>query len=456
MQLTDPLQRLFDQLQILLILLKRPIVQQQLFVLALTIFLAWGVALLGRRLLQRLLTQAETRSDLPRRWWRRGRKVVRYLYSPILNLLLIQIAVWIMMQQGQPIGLLAGSVSFFWGLLAFRVLLTGLYVVWGQEAVQPYHQRILLPVFLWLVAWSLLDRLISLDGLGQLELGLLFGAPITLGQLTTAVSLLYLLIALAWAMQGGLQHAISARTGADPGVVHAVVTTSRYALISIGILLIFSTLGLNLSTFAIIGGGLSVGVGFGMQQIFANFISGILLLFEQALRPGDVIDIDGEIGIVEKLSIRSTVVRTNNNVEVIVPNEHFLTSSVTTYTKTSRLIRLLLPLGVSYESDPKLVRRVLLETAVMHDLVEADPAPTVFFTALGDSSLNFDLAVWIAQPQQIPRVRSDLYFMIWDAFQAHEIDIPFPQHDLNLGKGWERLLTEPSSSVNGEGKQNLS
>lgn len=201
-----------------------------------------------------------------------------------------------------------------------------------------------------------------------------------------------------------------------------------------------NTLGLDLSTFALIGGGLSVGIGFGLQQIVANFISGILLLFEQSLRPGDVIEINDQLGTVEKLSVRATVVRTNDNIEMIIPNEQFLTNSVTTYTKTSRLVRISVQLGVGYDSDPHLVRRVLLETAVLHELVEQNPAPAVFLTAFGDSSLNFRLAVWTRQPRQIPRIRSDLFFLIWDAFQQHNITIPFPQRDLNLGSGWEPFL----------------
>jgi small-conductance mechanosensitive channel len=145
-----------------------------------------------------------------------------------------------------------------------------------------------------------------------------------------------------------------------------------------------------------------------------------------------VIDINGEIGTVEQLNIRATVVRTRNNVEVIVPNEIFVTTQVKTYTKSTRETRILLPIGVSYNEDPKEVRRVVLETAVRHGLILKEPEPALLFRGFGDSSLNFDLAVWIDQPQHTMRVRSDLYYMIFETLKSHGIVIPFPQRDLHL------------------------
>ena len=183
----------------------------------------------------------------------------------------------------------------------------------------------------------------------------------------------------------------------------------------------------------------SIGIGIGLQRIVANFISGIVLLFEQSLRPGDVIDINGEIGTVGRLNIRSTVVRTLNNVEVIVPNENFVIKQVTTYTKSNQNVRLLLPVGVSYDADPREVKRVVIEAATKHGLVLDDPEPMLLFRGYGNSSLDFDLAVWIDQPQRAMFVRSDLYYMVFDALGRHDIEIPFPQRDLNLKRGWEQL-----------------
>jgi small-conductance mechanosensitive channel len=125
-------------------------------------------------------------------------------------------------------------------------------------------------------------------------------------------------------------------------------------------------------------------------------------------------------------------------VEVVVPNEQFFTTQVTTFTRSDHLTRINLTLGVSYQSDPKQVREILMETAVKHGLVRKEPPPVVFFNGFGDSSLDFRLAVWIDQPKRAPRVRSDLYFMIWEAFERYNIEIPYPQRDLHLRTGWQQ------------------
>lgn len=432
----DPIQSLIAQLETVLALLDRPIVQRQLLVIGMVVLVAWLISERGRSWLRVRVPMVV--KEQASRW-----QQLELLYLPLLILLLIYLTASAFAGIGWPSGLLRDSLTLFVAFLGYRVTVMVLSILFGYEVVYPYQRRLLLPIFLWFIIGSLLNRFLSLDVLAAIEVTSLFGVPITLGRFVTAVALFYLFIALAWATQGGLQNSLAARTSVDPGVAHAIVTIGRYTLVGIGLLLMLSTLGLDLSTFALIGGGLSVGIGFGLQQIVANFISGILLQFEQSLRPGDVIEIGEEIGTVEKLSVRSTVVRTNDNVEMIIPNEQFLTTSVTTYTRTNRLVRISVFVGVGYDSDPEQVREILLETAVRHNLVLAEPAPSVFFVGMGASSLDFRLAVWIRQPQRIPTVRSDLLFMIWNAFQKHNITIPFPQRDLNLGTGWEKLL-EPT------------
>ena len=196
-----------------------------------------------------------------------------------------------------------------------------------------------------------------------------------------------------------------------------------------------------MTTLALISGGLSVGIGFGLQEIVANFISGIVLLFEQSLRPGDVVSMENEMGIVKSLGIRATTVRTLDNVEVIVPNQAFLTSAVTTYTKSDRIVRVKIPVGVSFGSDPKEIREVLLTIARQHHLVQEKPEPAVRFIGFGDSSIDFQLEIWLDDPMLAMTIKSDLRFMIWKAFAKRNIEIPFPQRDLHLRSGvpWEQL-----------------
>ena len=138
------------------------------------------------------------------------------------------------------------------------------------------------------------------------------------------------------------------------------------------------------------------------------------------------------MGIVKSLGIRATIVRTFDNVEVIVPNQAFLTSAVTTYTKTDRLIRVKIPVGVSYNTDPNKIREILLAVARQDSLVQAEPEPFVRFMGFGDSSLDFRLDVWLDDPMLIFGVKSDLHYKIWEAFAEHNIELPFPQRDLHL------------------------
>ncbi|KAA3655679.1 MAG: hypothetical protein DWQ04_33295 [Chloroflexi bacterium] len=439
------LQLVLEQFEIILVLLERPVVQQQLGVLAVTLLLAWLVAAGLRRLGQRGSRTWRARLNEGRyQRLQRGITAAEQIYFPILTLLLLQLAIWMMSGLERPFGLLAGATGLLLVLLLYRLLGAALYAVFDESRARTYDMRILTPIFVWLLLTILVSGFVELNVLAEIELFMLFETMVTLGRLVLTIIVVYLSLVLAWLLQDLLRKVVIPYTDADVGVTNSVLTITRYLFILVGIIVAVSTLGVDLSTLALIGGGLSIGIGIGLQQIISNFISGIVLLFEQSLRPGDVIELNGEIGVVEKLNIRSTIIRTNDNVEVVVPNEHFFTSQVTTYTRSENLTRINLTLGVSYSSDPKQVRDILVETAVKHGLVRKDPSPTVFFNGFGESSLDFRLAVWIDQPKRAQRVRSDLYFMIWEALARHEIVIPFPQRDLNIGGGWKEVFGDES------------
>lgn len=438
MPMDSPVQILIAQLETLLIILSRPLVQRQLAALAGAILVAWLLAAAANRLHPRLDAWQRLRQRYPRLHgtWRQNR---RQLLLPAFALLTVQLTILLLAWRSQPVGLILGGRTLLWAWAAYRLLIFLLYLAFGSRAIAPIHRRILAPVFISLIFLSLLSRVIDLPVLAGIHLFTLFDAAITLGRILSAAVVLYAFIVAAWVAQETLGRALRGRTAVDPGVAHSIVTISRYAIIAIGILLMLSVMGLDLSTLTIIGGGLSIGVGFGLQQIVANFISGLVLMFEQTLRPGDTIDINGQIGTVQKLNIRSTLVRTNDNVEIVVPNETFLTSQLTTYTRTNRQVRMRLPVGVAYDSDPHQVRDLMVKAAERHGLVLSQPAPSVQFMGFGESSLNFDLLVWIDQPHRMPQIRSDLYFMLWDTLAQHNIAIPFPQRDLHLVSGWEKL-----------------
>jgi small-conductance mechanosensitive channel len=424
---------LLKQLQTLDLYLSRPIVLRQLFT-----FL--GAILIAQLLSYVLLSAGKM-------VWSSWRHVKRYrnlgitlleeMAFPLFCILFVRLGSYIFELQGWRADLIIKLTLLIWLFLGYRFLIALLYIIFDEDAMTVYHLRVLMPHF-WIIIGAWLIQQFTFQSLPEVELLTIFENPITLGKLLTAIIGLYSLFSLAWATQDIIKKLVIPNIGTDPGVIHASLTIGSYLIIVIGLVIIFDTLGLNITTLTFITGGLSVGIGFGLQQIVANFISGILLLFERSLRPGDVIDVNGEMAIVDELSIRSTTVRTLDNVEVIVPNETFLTSFVKSYTKSNRFVRLLLTVGVSYDSNPNEVRDILLAVAEQHRQIESTPKPVVFFNEFAASSLDFKLGVWIHEPQLIPQVTSELHFMIWEAFSEHHIEIPFPQQDLHVRSGpWE-------------------
>ncbi|MDJ0746429.1 MAG: mechanosensitive ion channel [Xenococcaceae cyanobacterium MO_167.B27] len=233
-------------------------------------------------------------------------------------------------------------------------------------------------------------------------------------------------------IQDAIFHLLVKWTKLEAGVVQASLTLIRYGLIGVGLVFVLSTIGFDSTTFAAISGGLSIGIGFGLREIISNFISGIALLYERSLKPGDYIYVEDEMCQIKHINIRATTVCTFDNVEKVVPNQTFFTSSFTTYTGSDEIVRRLIPVGVSYKSDPEAVIEILLNVATEQPKVLTEPEPVVFLTEFGDSSINFELAVWLSTPAIAKSVTSDLNRAIWKALAKHNIEIPFPQRDVHI------------------------
>lgn len=446
----DPrLEIILRQIDILAVLLARPIVQRQIIAILLIISLAWAIDhIVATRIYPRIARIRENGSGSSNssRFFHLlllGRR----LYYPVIGLALIPLGVAIFQGQGWPSGLIQNSAVIFWIILVYRSLLGFLELWVSPGRVEILRKRVMAPMFTIIPTIVFLDQFIDVRGVLNIQVFFFLNTEITLGRILLSFFWLYIFYTLGWLVVEGLQKVILPRTEANSGVANTITTISRYVIVIAGILVIFGTLGLDLTSLALIGTGLTVGIGFGMQQVIANFISGILLLFEQSLRPGDFIEIDNKVGTVQQLNIRSTIIRTVD-AEIIVPNEMFLTSQLTTFTKSNMLGRVVVPLGVSYGSDPHEVERILVETAVKHEMVLEDPPPVVFFDNFGASSLDFRLVAWITEPRQRIQVGSELHFMVWDAFKEHNIEIPFPQHDLNLRSGWAELVRTIDSQPN--------
>ena len=271
-----------------------------------------------------------------------------------------------------------------------------------------------------------------LGGLNRpfLELGSL---PVTPLFLIKAAVFFLVLALLARLVRVTLKRRILPHTSMDPGQQYAFARFAGYFVWVLGLLVGLQTAGLDLSSLAVIGGALGIGIGFGLQPIVVNFLAGLILLAERPVKVGDRIEVGETIGDVIRIRGRATWVRTNDNVVIIVPNSDFINTRVTNWTVNDRQVRFAVDVGVSYGSDPDEVRGVLLAVAAAHPDVLADPAADVLFTGFGDSALNFSLRVWTIARVQTPRVLvSELFFETFRAFKAHGIEIPFPQRDLHI------------------------
>jgi potassium-dependent mechanosensitive channel len=219
------------------------------------------------------------------------------------------------------------------------------------------------------------------------------------------------------------------------GSQEIIAIITKYSLIALSTIVLLQANGIDLSSLALIGSALGVGIGFGFQDIARNFASGIVLLFERSIQVGDFIQVGDHLGIVEEVRTRSIILKTLDRISIIVPNSRLLSDEVINWNHRHSVVRLHLPIGVAYGSDVQKVKSALLQAASEHLEVLHNPSPQVFFTGFGESSLDFELLVWTADPSRQAPLMSDLCFRIEEIFQAQKIDIPFPQRDINLKMG---------------------
>lgn len=222
----------------------------------------------------------------------------------------------------------------------------------------------------------------------------------------------------------------------DIGVSQSIGTIIQYIFVIIGAMVVIQSSGINLGSLAVLAGALGVGIGFGLQNIANNFISGLIILFERPIKVGDRIEVGNVSGDVTKISQRATTVNTNDNISIIIPNSELINQKVINWSHNDRRIRFHVPVGVSYKENPTQIKELLLEVANDHTDVLKRPGPDVLFVEFGDSSLNFDLMVWTNTYIDRPIIlKSQLYYKIFEKFKEHNIEIPFPQRDLHIRSG---------------------
>ena len=329
----------------------------------------------------------------------------------------------------------AGLLLLVLQLVAVWTVLDGLRLVLRRfhpaVAVEAYWVRAVRPLFVVLVLLALVERLDGLGAVASLPLLELFGEQLTLGGTVLLLTLPYFLVVLSELpvlVLGAVLERLMGMTAANRKVFELIL---RYVLIGVGVLWLGNQIGLNGTAVAAIAGGLSVGLGFGIKEVFSNFVSGIWLLFEGSVRPGEILQFQGDPVEVRRLGLRAaTLWRSRDNVELVVPNQIFFTDTTTTYTGTDSTRRSEVLVGAAYRHDPDAVIALLEQVARAHPRVLAEPAPKALLLQYGESSIDYGLRFWIANPMRNSDISSEVRRAIWHAFQERGIEFPFPQRVL--------------------------
>jgi small-conductance mechanosensitive channel len=256
--------------------------------------------------------------------------------------------------------------------------------------------------------------------------------PITVSNLIMFVLVISVFAIISRIVRKIVRSQIFPRVAIEEGTQYTLLRVTHYLVIIVGAVVAFQFIGIDLTGLAVIFGLLSVGIGFGLQNVTSNFVAGLILLFERPIKVGDRITVGNTEGDVAEINIRSTTIRSLNNIAIIVPNSEFVSSTVINWTYGDQRVRLEIDVGVSYHSDLEKVFRCLREVAEEHVEVLRDPKPEVLHTGFGDSSWNMRLRAWISNPKTHPQVRSALNCAIVRKFRENGIEIPFPQRDLHV------------------------
>ena len=250
-----------------------------------------------------------------------------------------------------------------------------------------------------------------------------------LAGITTIFFALWMSLALARLVERQIQR-VPRMTGSLKVLISKI---ARILILVVASMMALNALGIDLSALTVMSGAIGLGLGFGLQKVVSNFISGIILLTDNSIKPGDVIEIDGTYGWINNLRARYASVITRDGTEHLIPNEDLITQKVTNWSFTDNLVRQRIPIGVSYDADPHECIEIVLEAARSIERVLQNPAPACLLTGFGDSSVDLELRVWIADPANgVANVKSAILLKVWDSFKEHGIEIPYPQRDLHI------------------------
>ena len=399
---------------------------------------AAGAWMVHRTLGQSLAARTEGGEDYTVRYL--ALKALQRVLWPISMRLGVLAGRALLLHQGNPLQLLDLAVPLLVSLATIRFIIYFLRKTFRPgPAVKAWENLIAISIWI-VVALHLLGWLPAvlkgLDGMAM-QLGGTRISVLAVLKLALALALLWL---LAQWLGRVIENRISQAEYVNPGMQVALVKLSKFVLLVLAFLLALDAVGIDLTALAVFGGALGVGLGFGLQRIASNFISGFIVLFDRSIRPGDVITIGDKLGWVQELHARYVVVQDRDGVERLIPNEMLITNEVINWSYSNRNVRLKIPVSISYDNDPEQALALLVGAAKANPRVLADPPPTTRLMAFGDSGIALELRVWIEDPEAgLGSVRSDINLAIWRSFKDAGIVIPYPQRDLHIRSGLKAL-----------------
>jgi small-conductance mechanosensitive channel len=335
------------------------------------------------------------------------------------------------------LGLIAFVVWFSVGVFAARAL--------QSDVVRRFFSRFKIDTNLIAILSTILSlaavAFFTMNAINAAGIPLSWNAPlpgvkISLVQIFLLVALLIAVFWLSSRTKRFLFNRFLAKSGLDRSLQYAIAQIVSNIVLIVGIFIVLDNAGIHLGTLTVFAGAVGVGVGFGLQNIASNFISGLVILAERPITVGDRVEVAGIVGQVQHIRARSTVIVTNDNITMIVPNTKFIDSPVTNWTYGDPRVRFRLPVGIAYGSDIKKACEALLEAARKNPNTLSDPAPSVFLEKFGDDSIQLELVVWSSEMSYRPRrYRSDLNFAIEQNLREAGIEIAFPQRDIHIRDG---------------------
>lgn len=410
-----------------LVALISPAVGLQLGIVIIAAAMAWLV----RQRLRGAIAESATEPESSSRQIRAH--IGRILLFPVVTLIGVLIGRSILLRTHWGVAALDIAIALLISLAAVRALVYLLQIALGPgRGLKTWESAIGTTIWavlaLHLVGW-LPELLAWMDELA-VTLGSARISLFTLGKLAVSVAV-WLLLAL-W-LARTIEGRLTQSAYLDAGTRLGLAKFSKFLLLTLALLVALNSAGIDLTALAVFGGALGVGLGFGLQRIASNMVSGFILIFERSIRPGDVLTVGNSFGEVKALHARYVVLRNRDGVETLIPNENLITSEVINWTYSDRNVRIKIPVQISYHDDPEQAMALMLNAATSNPRVLAAPTPGCQIMEFAENGINLELRAWINDPEEgVGNVRSEIYLAIWRAFREHHITFPYPQRDVHI------------------------